>query len=80
MGRRGVPLAVASLVTAVVVGLVGWSLWPSTEPPSVTLEVTGGPMVFLAVAKGKQLQHKRETLRRREIGCETRAAVKARQR
>ncbi len=37
-------------------------------------------LVLLAVAKGKQLKHKREILRRREIDRETRAAVKARQR
>ena len=36
--------------------------------------------VSLAVAKGKQLHDKRETLRRREIERETRAALKARQR
>ena len=35
--RRGVPLALAaSLLTAVVVGLAAWSLWPSAEPPVVT--------------------------------------------
>jgi SsrA-binding protein len=33
--------------------------------------------VTLAVAKGKQLHDKRETIRRREIDRETRAAVKA---
>ena len=34
--RRPVPFALAaSLLTAVVVGLVGWSLLPSAEPPSV---------------------------------------------
>jgi SsrA-binding protein len=32
--------------------------------------------VTLAVAKGKQLHDKRETIRRREIDRETRAAVK----
>ncbi len=37
-------------------------------------------LVLLAVARGKQLQHKRETLHRREIDRETRAAWKARQR
>ena len=31
--RRGVPLAFASLVTAVIVGIGAWSLWPSAEPP-----------------------------------------------
>lgn len=36
--------------------------------------------VSLAVAKGKLLHDKRETLRRREIDRETRAALKARQR
>ena len=35
--RRGVPLALAAMgLGALVVGLVGWSLWPSTEPPVVT--------------------------------------------
>ena len=34
----------------------------------------------LALAKGKQLHDKRETIRRREVDRETRAAVKARQR
>ena len=34
--RRPVPLALAaSLLTAVVVGLAAWSLWPSAEPPAV---------------------------------------------
>ena len=36
--------------------------------------------VALALAKGKQLPDKRETIRRREVERETRAAVKARQR
>ena len=36
--------------------------------------------VRLALAKGKQVHDKRETIRRREIDRETRAAVKARQR
>jgi SsrA-binding protein len=36
--------------------------------------------VQLALAKGKQVHDKRETIRRREIDRETRAAVKARQR
>ena len=36
--------------------------------------------VTIALAKGKQLHDKRETLRRREIDRETRAAVKERQR
>ena len=30
-GRRAVPLALASLATAVVVGLVAWSLWPTND-------------------------------------------------
>ena len=35
--RRPVPVALAaSLLTAVVIGLVAWSLWPSAEPPVVT--------------------------------------------
>ena len=34
--RRALPLAIASLVTAVVVGLAAWSLWPSLEPRFVT--------------------------------------------
>ena len=34
--RRPVPLALAaSLLTAVVVGLAAWSLWPSADPPAV---------------------------------------------
>jgi SsrA-binding protein len=36
--------------------------------------------VLLALAKGKQAYDKRETIRRREIDRETRAAVKERQR
>ena len=36
--------------------------------------------VLLALAKGKQAHDKRETIRRREIDRETRAAVKAHQR
>jgi SsrA-binding protein len=40
----------------------------------------GRVKVLLALAKGKQAHDKRETLRRREIDRETRAAVKARQR
>ena len=36
--------------------------------------------ITLALAKGKQLHDKRETLRRREVDRETRAAVKERQR
>jgi SsrA-binding protein len=36
--------------------------------------------VLLALAKGKQAHDKRETIRRRDIDRETRAAVKARQR
>ena len=31
--RRAVPLALASLVTAAIVGIGAWSLWPSAEPP-----------------------------------------------
>ena len=38
----------------------------------------GRVKVLLALAKGKQLHDKRETLRRREVDRETRAAVKAR--
>jgi len=40
----------------------------------------GRVKVQLALAKGKQAHDKRETIRRREIDRETRAAVKARQR
>jgi len=40
----------------------------------------GRVKVALALAKGKQLHDKRETIRRREIDRETRAAVKERQR
>jgi SsrA-binding protein len=40
----------------------------------------GRVKVALALAKGKQLHDKRETIRRREVDRETRAAVKARQR
>ena len=40
----------------------------------------GRVKVLLALAKGKQLHDKRETIRRREVDRETRAAVKARQR
>lgn len=40
----------------------------------------GRVKVQLALAKGKQVHDKRETIRRREIDRETRAAVKARQR
>jgi SsrA-binding protein len=36
--------------------------------------------VALAFVKGKQVHDKRETIRRREVDRETRAAVKARQR
>jgi SsrA-binding protein len=36
--------------------------------------------VALALAKGKQAHDKRETLRKREVDRETRAAVKARRR
>jgi SsrA-binding protein len=36
--------------------------------------------VLLALAKGKQAHDKRETIRRREVDRETRAAVKSRQR
>ena len=36
--------------------------------------------VLLALAKGKQMHDKRETIKRREVDRETRAAVKARQR
>jgi SsrA-binding protein len=36
--------------------------------------------VALALVKGKQAHDKRETIRRREIDRETRAAVKARSR
>jgi SsrA-binding protein len=38
----------------------------------------GRVKVLLALAKGKQLHDKRETLRRREVDRETRSAVKAR--
>jgi serine/threonine protein kinase len=34
--RRAAPLAFASLVTAVVIGIGVWSLWPSAEPPVVS--------------------------------------------
>ena len=40
----------------------------------------GRVKVLLALAKGKQAHDKRETLRKREIDRETRAAVKSRQR
>ena len=40
----------------------------------------GRVKVALALAKGKQLHDKRETIRRRDVDRETRAAVKARQR
>jgi SsrA-binding protein len=40
----------------------------------------GRVKVLVGLAKGKQLHDKRETLRRREIDRDTRAAVKARQR
>ena len=40
----------------------------------------GRVKVLLALAKGKQLHDKRETIKRREADRETRAAVKARQR
>ena len=40
----------------------------------------GRVKVMLALAKGKQEHDKRETIRRREVDRETRAAVKARQR
>ena len=40
----------------------------------------GRVKVALALVKGKQAHDKRETLRRREVDRETRAAVKARQR
>ncbi len=40
----------------------------------------GRVKVRLALAKGKRAHDKRETVRRREIDRETRAAVKARQR
>lgn len=40
----------------------------------------GRVKVALALAKGKQAHDKRETIRRREIDRETRAAVKSRQR
>ena len=40
----------------------------------------GRVKVLLALAKGKQAYDKRETLRRREVDRETRAAVKERQR
>ncbi|MEQ1730649.1 MAG: SsrA-binding protein SmpB [Vicinamibacterales bacterium] len=41
---------------------------------------TGRVKVAIALAKGKQLHDKRETIRRREVDRETRAAVKARSR
>jgi SsrA-binding protein len=40
----------------------------------------GRVKVALALVKGKQVHDKRETIRRREVDRETRAAVKARQR
>ena len=40
----------------------------------------GRVKVRLALAKGKRTYDKRETIRRREVDRETRAAVKARQR
>ncbi len=40
----------------------------------------GRVKVALALVKGKQAHDKRETIRRREVDRETRAAVKARQR
>jgi SsrA-binding protein len=40
----------------------------------------GRVKVLLALAKGKQAHDKRETIRRREVDRETRAAVKERQR
>ena len=40
----------------------------------------GKVKVLLALAKGKQAHDKRETIRRREVDRETRAAVKARRR
>jgi SsrA-binding protein len=40
----------------------------------------GRVKVLLALAKGKQEHDKRETIRRREVDRETRAAVKARSR
>ena len=40
----------------------------------------GRVKLALALAKGKQMHDKRETIRRREVDRETRAAVKARQR
>jgi SsrA-binding protein len=40
----------------------------------------GRVKVLLALAKGKQAHDKRETIRRREVDRETRAAVKARRR
>jgi SsrA-binding protein len=40
----------------------------------------GRVKVLLALAKGKQMHDKRETIRRREVDRETRAAVKSRQR
>ena len=33
--RRALPVAVALVVGGLAVGLAAWSLWPSTEPPSV---------------------------------------------
>jgi SsrA-binding protein len=41
---------------------------------------SGRVKVLLALAKGKHAHDKRETIRRREVDRETRAAVKARQR
>ena len=49
----------------------------------VPLEVylkNGRVKVMLALAKGKQAHDKRETIRRREVDRETRAAVKSRSR
>jgi SsrA-binding protein len=49
----------------------------------VPLEIylkNGRVKVLLALAKGKQAHDKRETIRRREIDRETRAAVKSRSR
>jgi len=40
----------------------------------------GRVKVLLALAQGKQLHDKRETIRRREVDRETRAAIKANQR
>jgi len=41
---------------------------------------SGRVKVALALVKGKQAHDKRETIRRREVDRETRAAVKERQR